>query len=153
MAAARTLGELDEKLPDVIDTLLSLLSDSSWLIRSAAVGALGDLYEKQTDIAEALIPTLADPSRTVRETAARSFKNIIDENKDVRVIAALLQATYDSDRRVREAAASALASAQSEIVLIGTRIEELLRQCGDEEGSSSSLFNALRDIAEKTDVG
>ena len=98
MAAARTLGLLDEKQSDIIDALLPLLSDSSWLVRSGAVEALAGLYDKQTDIVEALIPTLTDPSRTVRGTAARAFKNIVRENGDVQVITALLQATYDSDR-------------------------------------------------------
>ncbi len=152
VAAARTLGRLDEKQLDVVNVLLPLLTDSSWLVRSAAVGALGDLYGKQTAIVEALLPTLADPSIRVRLASARAFKNIIRENEDVQVVTALLQATYDSERRVREAAASALANAQSEIESIGTRIEELLRQCEHEEGSSSSLFDALRDIAEKTGI-
>jgi len=89
----------------------------------------------------------------VREAAARVFKNIIHENEDMRIITALLQATYDSDRRVRDVAASTLANVQSDIVLIGTRIEEILRQSEHEEGSSTTLFNALRDIAEKTDIG
>jgi len=153
VVAAQTLGQLDEKLPDVINTLLPLLSDSSWLVRSKAVEALGELYGKQTDIVESLIPTLTDPSSTVRVAAARAFKNIIRENEDNRIITALHQATYDSDRRVRVAAASALANAQSDIALIGTRIEELVRQSEYEEGSYSLLFNALRDISEKTDIG
>jgi HEAT repeat protein len=143
---------LDEKQPDIVNTLLPLLSDSSWFVRSIAVGALGDLYGKQTDIVEALLPTLADPSITVRLAAAHTFRTIIRESEDVQVITALLQATYDSDKSVRGAAASALANAQNDITSIGTRLEELLRQCEHEEGSSSSFFNALRDIAEKTGV-
>jgi HEAT repeat protein len=100
-----------------------------------------------------LIPTLADPSSTVRATAARAFKTIVGENEDMLIITALYQATHDSNRSVREAAAFTLANAQSDITTIGTRIEELFRQCEHETVNSILLFNAVRDIAEKTGIG
>jgi HEAT repeat protein len=152
VAAARTLGLLGENQPPIVNTLLSLLSDPGWLVRSAAVGALGDFPKEQIDIVDTLIPLLADSSSTVRATTARVFRNILRENGDTRVIAALYQATYDVSRTVREAAVSALTLAQSDISSIGARIEELFRQCEYEASSSSIIFNALRDIAEKTDI-
>lgn len=138
-AAARMLGLLEEEPSRLIDALLPLLSDAHWRVRAAAVEALGNLSGKQTescDIIDALLPMLADPSSTVRQAAARAFRTIIHDNEDMRMINALLQATYDLDKRVRDAAVLALANTQSDSGSIGKRIEELLQQ-SEQEGALS----------------
>jgi HEAT repeat protein len=151
-AVARVLGMFEDEQTHIVDALIPLLSDSSWLVRSGAVEALGNLLHKgQTIIIDALLPMLSDFSNAVRRNAARAFRNIIArESENEQIIAALLHATYDSDRLVRDAAASTLANAQCEIISIGARLEELLQQCEHDEMSSSSIFTALRNIAEKT---
>ncbi len=145
--AAIALGTLGEMQPRIIDALVQVLYGTSSLGRDGAYRALRQLGKEQPQIIETLLSALSSSDDTIRAAAART---IMRENEDVRIIAALLQATYDADRRVREAAAFTLASAQSDSVSIGTRIEELLRQCEQEAGNSSLLFHSLQDIAEKT---
>jgi HEAT repeat protein len=141
---------LGNKQPHIIAALFPLLSDPNERVRSGASEALGKLYEQQPAIIDALFPLLSDSSIMVRRSTARALGVIIGKSEDPRVIAALLQTTYDPDRSVQEAASSALANARNDIETIGTRFAEMLKQREQESGQALPIFRALQTIAEKT---
>lgn len=155
--AARMLGQIEEEEHlRLIEILLPLLSDGDWRVRAAVVDALGNLSKKQaesSDIIDALLPMLIDYSSAVRQASARAFRTILHENGDRRIIHALLQATYDKDKRVRDAAILALANTQNDNVSIGKRMEELIQLNEQGVGGSNYAFNALQDIVDKASIG
>jgi len=121
------------------------------LVKGAVLRALQHISDKPPHVIDELLQLLSHPSAYVRAGAAYAFRPLGNDN--VRIINALLPMLSDSTWHVREQVAYTLASALSEVEVIGERLEELLRQqetlLQRDLIYPTQIYQALQEIAEK----
>ena len=105
-AAAGSLGQLQQAIPEVVAALVRALADSVSDVRRAAAGSLGQLGQTSPVAVAALTKALADPDADVRRAAAGSLGQL--EQASSVAVAALTKALADPDADVQRAAAGSL---------------------------------------------
>ncbi len=124
-AAARALGLVGNNQPHVVvNTLLKMLSSSTWYVRDAAALALGLLGNGHPQVVEILLESLSNPDRNVRGTTALALGLVGSGHPQV--VEALLKALGDTASDVQEASTAALAFLPIDSSAIGTSLEEML---------------------------
>lgn len=104
-ATARKLGSFDPIPKAAIAALIEALKDSGPDVRAAARQALAEVGPAAKQALPLLLISLKDEDASVRCSAAYALGRIGDSDD---VVSALLQALYDPESNVRDAAASAL---------------------------------------------